>query len=442
MKSIILLVIIMIGFNTKAQQWKAADLPSMEKVDVWTGSVADITEYKGGIYAVGYFKAGSADIKQGLVKLVNNKWELIYSFFNTENILGNSWFNLTIYKSTLVITGLNRMYLNGNRSFVVGFDGQSLIPFGTKSSGHIQDVLVFNDTLYVGGKFDTIGGQLVRNIAKWDGAIWKQVGGLNNDTLGEVFRIIENNNTLYATGFFPYNNSPSIYSDFAMYQSGKWSIPNNTTVSDFYVTMCNWNNKLVLSNTYFTYDIVHTYSQSNGLIPIGKERYYDVSNLFSIDNSLYLYDVRKGLSIYNVSDNIWDSILPPLGKDGQDSDIMNIRNVRGKWYVVGDFVTDNGAPSNFIAEFDPTPVGINETLLQNMSDIELFPNPTNNTLTINSTTEVTGYKILNLKGQNVKKETVKKTNYTIDVGGLPKGVYYMELEFTNGAHQVKKFVVY
>jgi len=65
---------------------------------------------------------------------------------------------------------------------------------------------VWNDRLYIAGKFDTISGMYLRNIASWDGSAWQNLGdGVGNQPApdnGKVTTIHQMNNKLYIGGYF------------------------------------------------------------------------------------------------------------------------------------------------------------------------------------------------------------------------------------------------
>lgn len=42
----------------------------------------------------------------------------------------------------------------------------------------IHKMIEFNNVLYIGGNFETIGGQVIKYLAKWDGTNWSSVGNL------------------------------------------------------------------------------------------------------------------------------------------------------------------------------------------------------------------------------------------------------------------------
>ncbi|MGB3590842.1 MAG: FG-GAP-like repeat-containing protein [Nonlabens sp.] len=87
---------------------------------------------------------------------------------------------------------------------------------------------------------------------------------------------------------------------------------------------------------------------------------------------------------------------------------------------------------------------INETTTNSTPDLEdtvirIFPNPATDVLKVVSPIdlEATTYRIVNLNGQAVT--TGKLSEATIDVSGLPSGMYFLSLEI-NGEAQTRKFI--
>lgn len=73
---------------------------------------------------------------------------------------------------------------------------------------------------------------------------------------------------------------------------------------------------------------------------------------------------------------------------------------------------------------------VNKTTLTN---VRLFPNPTNNLIHIESATPLESYEILALDGKSVLKG-VLETNGDVRIGDLPQGLYTVVLQSTNGIY--------
>ncbi len=79
---------------------------------------------------------------------------------------------------------------------VAKWDGVEWFPLGAGADGIVRAIASYDDgsgdgpALYVGGRFDTAGGSIVNNVAKWDGSEWSALGdGLTggNNPPGEVW---------------------------------------------------------------------------------------------------------------------------------------------------------------------------------------------------------------------------------------------------------------
>ena len=72
------------------------------------------------------------------------------------------------------------------------------------------------------------------------------------------------------------------------------------------------------------------------------------------------------------------------------------------------------------------------------SAINIFPNPTNNNLTI-ETSEKATIEILNIEGQIIKTINTADKQTTIDVADLSSGIYIIKAKTDRGV-AVKKFI--
>jgi hypothetical protein len=89
----------------------------------------------------------------------------------------------------------------------------------------------------------------------------------------------------------------------------------------------------------------------------------------------------------------------------------------------------------------PYSVGITEKLTKK-SIPNIYPNPVDGSLNLNlpATINVTHAAIYNLNGQLIMWQNINKLNLSIDVSTLTKGIYYCELQSTDGAVIRHKFV--
>ncbi|MCB0465691.1 MAG: T9SS type A sorting domain-containing protein, partial [Aequorivita sp.] len=81
-------------------------------------------------------------------------------------------------------------------------------------------------------------------------------------------------------------------------------------------------------------------------------------------------------------------------------------------------------------------VGINEN--EALSNVSIYPNPADTTISLSNLTEAYNVAIYNMLGQKVKKQTVDASNSNINISDLTLGVYVLKFEDYNN---VLRFVV-
>jgi len=72
----------------------------------------------------------------------------------------------------------------------------------------------------------------------------------------------------------------------------------------------------------------------------------------------------------------------------------------------------------------PTTVGINQ-ISNNNNPLSIFPNPSNNNITIQSASELVVISIYNSLGEKVKEAKTKEVKVEIDISNLPAGIYIL-----------------
>ena len=100
----------------------------------------------------------------------------------------------------------------------------------TNGSASVRDLVVFDDgsgeALYVGGRFTSAGGVARRNVARWDGASWSNVGGgLRGPISGvEAFEVFDDGSgpSLYAGGSFRDEGSGPGLNNIARWNGASW----------------------------------------------------------------------------------------------------------------------------------------------------------------------------------------------------------------------------
>lgn len=95
---------------------------------------------------------------------------------------------------------------------------------------------------------------------------------------------------------------------------------------------------------------------------------------------------------------------------------------------------------NTIKGGQPAPIGLPESVSQ--SNINIYPNPTNQFFTIETIETPKSIQLFNAVGQLVFTITPTHKTEVIDVAQLPKGLYFVKIQPQNDESLLKKIVVY
>jgi len=135
-----------------------------------------------------------------------------------------------------------------------------------------------NNILYVGGRFNHLGGVPANHIAYWDGVSWNTMGsGIDTGGLVGVNAICQYNGEIYATGTFrSFNNV--IYNNVARWDGSSWlplsgGLHGNTVPTVF--DMCVYNGLLYFVGRF----------DSAGTVPASGVAAWDGTNWHPLGNS-------------------------------------------------------------------------------------------------------------------------------------------------------------
>jgi hypothetical protein len=108
---------------------------------------------------------------------------------------------------------------NGNN-----WDSLSIRPFPYGSNKHISAFEVINNELYVGGYFDTIANIPCDNIAKWNGTYWECIDLPNSLSIhgASINTICEYNGEIYVGGNFATGTPNDSLRDIIRYDGVNW----------------------------------------------------------------------------------------------------------------------------------------------------------------------------------------------------------------------------
>ena len=144
------------------------------------GEVSRLRVVNGVLYALGTFDNADGVFCNGIAKRVGGRWEAVGSL-PTFNGDGSAWFiDAVHFQGRLVVTG-NFTSVDQTIHDVMAYDGISWDPIcegltGGFDSGGI--LAVYQDNLYLGGRYYFGPGTPGQGLMRWDGDLWYAVGQL------------------------------------------------------------------------------------------------------------------------------------------------------------------------------------------------------------------------------------------------------------------------
>jgi hypothetical protein len=167
------------------------------------GSVHDIAFMRGVLYVVGQFPDSTGDTFTKILRYTCGCSDWID--ISTPIVGSSAWASsLEVYKDELYLAGSFSKADGSIGNSIARYDGVQWhdVADGVAHQGAYGQVFtlhVFDNLLYIGGYFQSVGGIVASNIASWDGAIWRGFGGTFNQS---IMAIAHWDSTLYVGGRF------------------------------------------------------------------------------------------------------------------------------------------------------------------------------------------------------------------------------------------------
>ncbi|MEN9345555.1 MAG: hypothetical protein RLZZ60_1024 [Bacteroidota bacterium] len=346
----------------------------------------------GNIYAVGSFKNDSNYCY--VAKWDGSNWTELGGF-NALKANNNIW--------SITTDGKGNIYVGGgfkNKDgyyYVAKWDGNNWAELGgnngIKANGFIYTICCDQlGNIYAAGNFKNSSG--FAYVAVWNGSNWSELGGVNAlSANNDIFQIhIDKNSVLYAGGAF--NNK--------FHYLAQYKVCNKS------ITQQPINQGLYSGNAIFTCATDDS-------------------------NASFQWQINGGSG--------WNNLTNVGQYSGANNDTLLVSNVitfnnnqRFRCIINGSCLTDTTEE----AKLSVWGVGIDDVRL---ADFELYPNPSNSSVTINYSRAAYNISICNSVGQMVLSQNNLINEQTLDVNQWSKGVYYITLKTENSDEiLVKKWV--
>jgi hypothetical protein len=201
--------------------------------------------------------------------------------------------------------------------YLCKWNGNNWDTNGISANGMVWSLHVYNDELYAGGIFTSIGGINANGIAKYNGYVWSDVGNISFGYNYGVFAIADYSGEVYIGGSF--GSAPGVPVNILRWNGAQWDsvgggMPSGA-VGDFEV----YGNELYIGGAF---------RADNGA----------PGNYIAKWNGSTYSDVGGGLTGFN-------------NGNGQVLDLMVYDN---HVYAVGAFYYAGGVSARFIAKWDGT----------------------------------------------------------------------------------------
>lgn len=387
------------------------------------------------LYACGAFRYLADSTPANSIAVWNGtNWDPSLSAGITGPLSSVLFFNNNIYTA-----GYVSYNINGNQYSGVGvWDGtsRSIIPISSGQLDYPYRLYEHQNNLFVWGLFNSIGGVLCDNIARYDGS-WHGYPSLNlYPNLYTIYDAVVFQNELYISGLLPLQNGDFSIAKFNgtnWIQVGNWPV-----ASGIQGVYCfhEWNNNLYIGGYFDT----NGGFAGNGIVRWDGSNFYplssglsgNVEDIIDFNNELYAcgsMNVAGNPAISFIAK--WDGVQwQSVGTFDHASTCFEKMN--GKLYIGGVFQTVNGDTMNCITMYDPT-VGITEND-KKYTALKTYPNPFSKEITVTTTGGHVEYvNITNQFGQTVFKKKLDEVNglennfFDLCLERLPKGVYNLQV---------------
>ncbi len=420
------------------------------------------------LYVGGYFNQCHSDT--GIIA-VNNlaRWD------------GNNWSAISLYSDTIFIgigygKTITSMVLHNNEIYLTVSNDVSSIygvfkfdvnTFQSSRIGYFNNSLnclyFYEDTLYLGGaftqwkQFTASSWQTGSGVLKWMGSgnQWQQVGGgIAVGGFSEVNALCVHHNKLYAAGIFE-TAGGTYCKNIACWNDTSWSavgsgIGFSGQFDCILHALVSYKNKLYAGGDFY---------MSDGYFANGLGMWNDTAWSATGVNATAVYALKvHGNKLYFGSDGsslgtwLWDrvtcyddSVWLSTGT-GPTGDVLALEVFNNDLYAGGVFETiDSITNAGFIARYDPTIIQDTTSIIevkQNEREINVYPNPANEYLTIQllNNSLPNEIEIADAVGRVVMKTENRKLSIQINIKNLAAGLYFVKVYLQDGEIQVRKFV--
>jgi hypothetical protein len=333
-----------------------------------------ITTFQGLIYSDGYFSPRGYN-RGG--KFNNVSWDTLgfgvdAQIYQLKEINGELW-----------LSGQFTMAGGSACNMLAKYDGSnwSCMNFPYRIGGRVEDLLIYNNTIVIGGGYSDSAGYSV-GISYFDGMQFRILGHPLYGSIAGIHEMVVYRGELYIAGFF-LSSAGNEGNHIMRWDGSAWYDVGGGTDNEIYALSV-FNDELYAGGVFEYAGGVHT----------------------------------GNLAKWNGTN--WSQVTPSIISPA----VFDIQFYNDEIYIGGGFRFIDSIPVNYIAKY-ALHTGIED--LQLNSQLSVYPNPSTNKLNIEiHSGNIQKISIYDLAGKMIKTISCQSSKQEIDISMLSPGLYFLD----------------
>ena len=398
-----------------------------------------------------------------VLELVNGQWTPIDTMNGAARVQDMIW-----YKGHYYACGPFEELGSSNQRNWAKYENGKWNNTSEKPNWSCAEMIVQDDTLFIGGSSDLFGIHYSPGIGKFDGTYFH--GFSDTDTLGTkqvplVNAIIKFQGNWIIGGNFDEGNHLHLYDDLVIYKDSKFQTPKNWQIG-FQAQVYDleiFQNELYVGGWFFKAD---GSSMGNNILKWDGEHWYELG--LGCNNAVWDMQVFNDELIvagwFSACDGVPANYIAKWNgerwcnftAEAFNNTILDLGTYHDTLYIAGAFRYFGADSATYVAKWaggdsslqcGPVRqlfpiIGINELEDQEQA-LEIFPNPTNGKLIVklSNDVEVIRYAVLDSQGSILIQKSIAEEEFEINLESMSPGLYFLRLEYED-SFEIQKVMKY
>lgn len=421
------------------------------------GEVRCMIEYNGELVVAGRFtEAGSVSAKS-IARWDGSSWSTFADGLGYDpdtNPIGVIH-KMVVYNDKLYVAGKFEMSDGCIGNHIAVWNGNQWDDLNSGTNSQVRDLEIYNEELFIAGRITQAGAVEAHEVAKWDGNNWSNFTSFfgtpstSSPSSGWDFEVFDDK--LFMSGGIM-DSSQVKHGTVVYYDGNNWnfSMINNT---DYVKNLGVYNNTLICGVTY-------SYSGTGEVFEVYHQMVNDSTWSVFHESSELLFlmgiiEYQNDFCVFGADENVLQDPIAPriwklnsagewegFGGTGISGVINDAILFNDELYVGGSFNEDNGGSFNYIAKLLTHPVHVNEFEVE--WDVFLNPSGKSIQIVVDIPHQIQTLQLVDVQGKVVYSEQVlsNQKDYFINVSLFTKGSYFLQLTDQLSQTTTKKVVVH